>query len=269
MIPAATPGLMECEDVSRNAASSRAIPVTKKARDVLEDTAMPLYWGANQRGMQADGIDHNAKVTIEFMGQELHLSREEAVEFGRDAALALAKGLADAGYHKQICNRYLEPYGHITVLVSATEWSNFLALRDHADAEPHMRDLAMAVRAELEKPAMQTLQPGEWHMPFITDEDRERHCEAELVRKSCAHNASTSYKTVDGFDMTMEKAQSVYDGLLNGDLLHASPGEHTAKADFWNLHPLNPNLRVWQHPHEHGNFKGFRQHRKMLPNECL
>ena len=36
---------------SRNAASSRAIPVQRAMDLIKEDTAMPIHWGKNQPGM--------------------------------------------------------------------------------------------------------------------------------------------------------------------------------------------------------------------------
>ena len=38
---------------SKNASSSRAIPVAKMLQQVYEDPAMPVEWGKNQAGMQA------------------------------------------------------------------------------------------------------------------------------------------------------------------------------------------------------------------------
>ena len=38
---------------SRNAASSRAIPVEKMIHNVETNPVIPLHWGANQKGMQA------------------------------------------------------------------------------------------------------------------------------------------------------------------------------------------------------------------------
>ena len=45
--------LMTHRVFSRNASSSRAIPVTKMLAMVREDPAMPIHWGRNQPGMQA------------------------------------------------------------------------------------------------------------------------------------------------------------------------------------------------------------------------
>ena len=38
---------------SRNASSSRAIPVARQIEMIKEDPAMPIHWGKNQPGMQA------------------------------------------------------------------------------------------------------------------------------------------------------------------------------------------------------------------------
>lgn len=58
---------------SRNAASSRAIPVKKMIDDILADTAMPIHWGANQKGMQADQ-ECDAKIDLEVTASHGSLS---------------------------------------------------------------------------------------------------------------------------------------------------------------------------------------------------
>src|SRR5690606_18976165 len=91
--------------------------------------------------------------------------------------------------------------------------------------------------------AIQTLQPGEWHLPFVTDDERIQCVSVNLwdetkgledaLKLSVARCASTSYKTVDGFDMTLEKAIALHDKLLSSKPIHASPAEHVAQADSW------------------------------------
>src|SRR6266851_831068 len=39
---------------SRNAASSRAIPNKKMLERIMDDPFVPVYWGKNQSGMQAE-----------------------------------------------------------------------------------------------------------------------------------------------------------------------------------------------------------------------
>lgn len=275
--------LMTHRVLSRNAASSRAIPVKKIIDDILADTAMPLHWGANQKGMQAFE-ECNAKIDLELAGRRrMGISRASAWSDARDNAIEVARAFDAAGYHKQVVNRLLEPFMHITVLCSATEWSNFLELRDHKDAEPHIQILAREIRKCLEDDStVQTLRPGEWHLPFITDEDQYfvRTCDTrnfpeiqtleEALRKlSVARCASTSYKTVDGFNMTLEKAVEIYDRLL-GKPFHASPFEHVAQVDdFEDLayhfeRPAFKTAACWKHSEEHGNFIGFRQLRRQM-----
>lgn len=277
---------------SRNAASSRAIPVEKLIQDVIDNPAVPLFWGKNQKGMQAS---EECKAPVIIYDDRKRVTgwkepRENAWLLARDRAVELARSFAEAGYHKQIVNRLLEPFAHITVLVSATEWDNFLELRDHPDAEPHIQMLAREIRKCLEdESTIQVLQPGDWHLPFVTEEDkqavvRDRWDDGEemrrassnvpawrwygltdLIKLSVARCASTSYKTVDGFDMTLERAIQLHDKLVSSKPIHASPAEHVAQADDFGGYDLNKWL--WSNPHQHGNFVGFRQYRHMLTPE--
>lgn len=250
---------------SRNAGSSRAIPVEKLIKSVEDDPFIPLVWGKNQPGMQAGE---------ELSGTDLTMSKWSWA-IALEAAVKQARALARLGAHKQIVNRLLEPFAHITVLVSSTEWNNFLALRDHPDAEPHIQMLAREVRRELEREDnIQVLRPGEWHLPFVDFKVWSEGLPGEAttmmraIKTSVACCASTSYKTVDGFDMTPERAIELHDGFVNSRPLHASPFEHVAQADEfaeWD----NGRQWAWEYPNLHGNFTGFKQYRKMLPNECV
>lgn len=236
---------------SRNAASSRAIPVQKMIDDIIKDPTKPLFWGMNEKGMQS------------FTEADLTTRHDASVIWERAMhdAIAHAKTMTARGLHKQIINRLLEPFMHITVLVSSTQWSNFLALRDHGAAEPHMQMLAKKVRVALEEADYQVLQPGQWHLPFVS---RDQFLDLGLdasIKLSTACCASTSYKTVEGFEMTIEKATELHDKLVGAVPLHASPAEHVAQADWF-------SSNRWHTSNLHGNFTGFNQYRKMLPGEC-
>jgi hypothetical protein len=278
---------MTHRQLSRNASSSRAIPVEKLIKDVMTDPFIPLFWGKNQKGMQA-GEECNSPVPRWSipLNRWVHDSREAAWIRARNAAVTEAEGFSQAGYHKQIVNRLLEPFSHITVVASGTEWSNFRALREHPDAEPHIQILAKEIGRELDREDnIQTLEPGEWHLPFVmkedvslagkhamgaavTSSDYERIKHNLLIKLSVARCASTSYKTVEGFDMTLERAIALHDKLVSSTPLHASPCEHVARADKWKQCFANVDW-TWDHPQQHGNFVGFRQYRKMLTNECI
>lgn len=261
--------------MSRNASSSRAIPVERLIKDVLDDPFVPLHWGKNQKGMQADE-ECNARVHID----PNDVDREEAWWEGMEAAVRLARAFSEAGYHKQIVNRLLEPFAHINVVVTATEWANFLHLRDHKDAEPHIAILAREVRKAMDGSEPSFLLPGQWHLPYVDDEDIESfglendEDQLDLARKlSVARCASVSYKTVDGQPMTIARAIDLYDKLVGAEPLHASPTEHQATPDTlltgttalgWIRLP-----EQWKRPDLHKNLRGWIQFRATLPGENI
>lgn len=235
---------------SRNAASSRAIPVARIIQSILDDPYIPLVWGKNQKGMQSSE-DCNELIDV----ADMVVNRETAWQRGMYAMIDLAKSYDKAGYHKQIINRLLEPWAHITVVVTSTNWSNFLALRDDPAAEPHIQILAREMRKALSLMTYNDLQPGEWHLPFVTHPERMEYRHEACLKLSVARCASTSYKTVEGFDMTLETAARIHDGLLSAQPIHASPAEHQCYTG------TDTSL--------YGNFTGgFCQYRKTLPGEC-
>lgn len=265
-----TPVLMSDDDMSRNASSSRALPVERMLQDIIDNPAIPLFWGKNERGMQA---------WTELQGDE----KEEAIEkwmLSLRQTIDVAREMIALKVHKQIVNRILEPYSHIRVLTTSVEWLNYLALRDHPDAEPHILRLAQALRSELEREDnIQWLEPDQWHMPFmdITDEHgepvilsgtnfAENLALSNGIKLCVSRCASTSYKTVDGFDMSLERACKLHDRLIHHDPMHASPAEHAACADRLLDAPVHAGGMCieWQHQNQHANFKGFRQYRHMI-----
>lgn len=237
---------------SRNAASSRAIPVAKLIEDVERDPFVPVAWTKNEPGMQGR----------EVLGQTEEMAARDAWRYAREDAVSAAKTLAQICAHKQIVNRLLEPFGHITVVVSSTKWDNFLALRDHPDAEPHIQMLAREVRKALDGATVQTLEPGEWHLPFVYPTEFELERGDDLKKLSVARCASASYKTVDGFDMSFHRAEVIYEKLRDADPIHASPFEHVAQADDW-VGIIGVGGR-YKNTDQHRNFTGFRQLRAMV-----
>lgn len=275
--------LMTHRVFSRNARSSRAVPVKTMIEEIMTDPVVPLHWGKNQKGMQAEQ-ECNEPVSL-YVGPEhggdsvWPFPREAAWLKARGQAVKMAVNFADAGYHKQIVNRLLEPFMHIDVLVSATEWANFLWLRDHKDAEPHIAMLAREVRAVMDASTPDNLRDSQWHLPYVphweradlvkavTGRDwREDWVEADyltMIKVSAARCARISYKPFDGTsetDYTAEIAR--YDLLVGSQPMHASPVEHQATPDR-----KCDNADEWVAPGLHGNFVGWIQHRKMLKGE--
>jgi hypothetical protein len=283
---------MTHHDISKNSSSSRAVPHKKTVEALKIDPFIPSVWTGLNSGM-IGAEDPKTNVDMgEFMnfGHSFPVAREDAVILAMNKMIEFANALNQAGYSKQISNRYLEPWMHMKVVASGTNWKNLLWLRDHVAAEPHFQILAQKIKEQCEREDnIQVLEPGMWHLPWITKEDREqawsktnssmKHEDREhaafglLSNKSVAHCASVSYKTVDGFDMTFEKALELSGKLQNSDRLHASPFEHVAQADEWISIPARAPLRsmeqVWANKEQHGNLRGFRQLRKMMPGEYI
>lgn len=269
---------------SRNARSSRAVPVNTMLKEIRETPFIPWHWGKNQKGMQA-GAEHNETVLIGTNDRGPYVERQDAWLHGRNQAVELAETFAEAGYHKQIVNRLLEPFMWIDVLTSSTSWANFEHLRNHKDAEPHFRDLAQMVKEAIGNAELQTLEPGQWHLPYVPTADfysvfasgqneadvkshdqRSDEAVAILKKLSVARCARISYAPFDG-DASIEKELQRYDMLVGSDPLHASPAEHQATPDNDAGFEREGN---YANEHLAGNLgPGWIQFRKTLANEFV
>ncbi len=237
---------------SRNASSSRAIPAKKIFAEIEKDPAMPVHWGLNQKGMQARDEMDNFQASA---CQELWLD-------ARDSVLSIAQALEGMGLHKQVVNRLLEPWSHISVVVTATEFDNFFALRCHPDAQPEIKVLADKMAHLYFNHTPRRLNVGQWHLPYIQDHERFApgnlnkqgilKNEGNLIRASTARCARVSYLTHDKEEPDMDLDIVLYDRLF--DSKHMSPFEHVATP--------NADPSIWS-----GNFKGWLQYRKMLRGE--
>lgn len=285
--------LMTHRVFSRNAGSSRARPSAKIIEQVRNEPWGPIHWGANQAGMQAH---------TELEGDALKEAQYHWKLAAYNASLS-AEEMLKHGTHKQIVNRLLEPFTYIDVLVTATDFANWFALRDHPDAQPEIQELARLMKQAYQDSAPNPVHPGEWHLPYITDEDWTAaywHCKKgritrdepsyneklEIVRKvSVARCARVSYKAFDGNVAPLEENLKLFERLLVSQPLHASPAEHQAMPDeaSWiqtiavgdpddesddSENVLDTSMG-WLNPTLHGNFRGWCQYRKMLPNEFV
>jgi len=253
---------------SRNSASSRAIPVEKMIARVLEDPFVPIYWGKNQKGMQA----------AEELGER---EREQAAGTwlsARDEAVRSVRLLAvDLDVHKQIANRLLEPWLWHTCIVTATEWDNFFALRRHPAAQPEIKRAADLLFEARESSTPKALGHEEWHAPYIDLAESAAEYDVALDRLSdsavFAHVerwckvsvgrcARVSYLTHDGV-RDPDKDVALADGLLKNG--HMSPFEHVAR-------PMSGRDIAFRRPRNIseaflGNFRGWVQYRKGITGE--
>jgi thymidylate synthase ThyX len=231
--------------LSRNAASSRAIPIKKVIAAVRADPALPVFWGKNQSGMAA---------REEIEGASRDRARVEW-QAALDNALASAERLArdDIDLHKQLVNRILEPFSWITVIVSATEWANFFTQRCHPDAQPEIHALAALMLDAYRASSPREIASGAWHTPLILPDERSLDS-ATLRKLSVARCARVSYLTHDNV-RDIAKDLELYDRLMSGGANgHWSPTEHVAT-------PLDDPRETC------GNFRGWKQFRKLFSAE--
>ena len=231
---------------SRNASSSRAIPTDKLIMSALLDCAMPVEWHYNEPGMQGTTVMSDADA------DEARMLWLEA----RDHAVMVARRMRGVNTHKQVINRLLEPFTHITTLITSTEWSNFFDLRCHPDADPTMRALAEAMRDAI---AASVPVERAWHLPYIGDDELRLGengggllaADAAAPMISAARCARVSYLTHAGEKPDIDKDLALAKRLL--DSRHLSPFEHQAQADPEHLRRC-----------DHGNFTGWIQHRQVV-----
>lgn len=295
--------LMTHRLLSRNAMSSRAIPIKKMIEQVQQNPAMPVKFGKNQPGMQ-DAGEHSAQLGDGY-------SAEEWWKLAGLSAARFAAEFADAGYHKQIANRLLEPYQRMKTVVTATDWNNFFWLRVDPDADPTIYELAKAMKEASDNSIPDPLEPGQWHTPYVDHvygfediDDKEcavfeGYCvldeenkpvmltleEALAISASCC--AQVSYRVLN---TSKEKALDIYEKLVSGNKVHASPFEHQAtpmteyreieNSDYLTIGHINfPRDPIsWEEGITHadrqgqlwsGNLRGWRQHRQLVPDNAI
>lgn len=233
--------LMTHRVFSRNAASSRAIPVDKMIARVLAEPAEPSHWGKNQKGMQArTELDTAAADDAKC---EWRLAMLDAVGH--------AFKLQRLGAHKQIINRLLEPFAHITTIVSATEFGNFFNLRVHPDAMPEFIELATLMLLHYQNSTPSLKQYHEWHLPFSCKYLHEEGLtESQLLKIATARCARVSYLNFQG-DIDHDSDYRLHDDLLASG--HMSPFEHVA--------------RPCPAQQSDSNFVGWQQYRKLQAAE--
>jgi len=225
---------------SKNAASSRAIPVKKQIEKVRSNPVIPSWIGKNQKGMQA-AQEADEETTEKFLYAWKH---------GANSMANLAEHMAqDLDIHKQIANRIIEPWSYITVILSATEFQNFFGLRCHKDAQPEFQVLAYRMLEAYVESEPQEIEG--WHIPY-GDRISPGYTEQEKILIACGRIARVSYENHDG-EMNEEDDMKLANNLIKAG--HMSPFEHVARASN------HPNILS-------GNFKGWIQYRKTIQGEC-
>ncbi len=250
--------LMTHREFSRNAASSRAIPISKVIEQVQNNPAMPYRWQVNIKGMQG-----GTELTEEQCNEGIY-----QWNIARDSAVNSVSNLQLLGAHKQICNRLLEPFVWMTTIISSTNWNNFFHLRCNDLADPTIRHIAEMIRFVIENNEPNSLVNEQWHLPFISKEDwtgkRDLSDAFEVlnsVRKiSVARCARVSYLNHESknIEKDLELALTLEH---NG---HWSAFEHVAcPTPWWNVELDAINVLG-------GNFhNSWKQYRKTFESEYV
>lgn len=265
---------------SHSVASSRAIPPERLIEQVERYPFVPEF----ARRVLGMGVGEPLR------GHELKSARD-AWARALNSSLESARRMVELNVDKSRVNRLLEPYLYVTDIITGTEWSNFLALRDHPDAQPEFRIIARMMREAMDVSEPETLDYGEWHLPLVLDEeiasmlvkdDREWD---ELKRISAGRVARVSFDRhgdVEDHVSSINRARRL---IESG---HLSPFEHVARPinpstshvdSKWILHGFNPDgvlddeIEVVDGVNRLSantfvnNFRGWIQMRAEIPNQ--
>lgn len=239
--------------LSRNAESGRVISATRRVRMVKSDPFKPATWQQDEKGMRPG----------DPLAPEVQDRCDTIWGGAAGAAMIAAEKLAELGAHRQQVNSLLIPFGHIGVVVTATEWGNFFALRVPPGAREEFREVALEMARQYRDGTPYPMQSFMWHLPFVTPDELAYLCslrngqddylemavERDLIAASVARCARVSYAARDGKPTTLAADRDLAARLETAG--HASPFEHQAR-------PADSASE------RSGNFVGWHQHRQML-----
>jgi len=306
---------------SFSVASSRAIPYGKQRAQVFCDPVIPIAYQATHKGMQGSALLTDG--WPEFCEKIWLGLRSDAVRAADELDRLYQKDDGEwVGLTKQLLNRMIEPWVSTRCIITATEWDGFFRLRhpwrnvcDPMDgetfqewedepnlefpAEIHIQELAIKMKTAIDASTPAKLEAGDWHLPFIGDEDAEtvegmgiKEMENDeniwlderiedyaadlMIRLSAARNAFTSYDRNEG--KSPESELKTAESLIK--MHHWSPFEHQAMATSLEEHKKQSSMGSTYGPIPDGmeiridgkrnasywsrNFKGWVQARATL-----
>lgn len=263
--------------LSRNSASSRAIPIEKSLIQIRENPYIPEVFGGKQKGMSAGPPIENQK----------------AAYHNWMAAIGAAELRADIfnkmDVHKSLANRILEPFKWHTCIVSGTDWGNFFALRCSENAQAEIRRIATMMQEAYFNNEPKELTSGQLHLPLVSDEeiDNEAMSHADpwvdwqmWGKVAIGRVARVSFERHEEKDKDGDIAR--HDRLKENR--HLSPFEHVARpfsGTEWQAVDTARNAlqmiygeqipefveRLCRQLEYSGNFRGWIQHRAGIPFE--
>ncbi len=294
--------------LSRNSASSRAIPFEKNLEMLKKNPFIPIAWMKDHKGMQ--GTEFFTKQEAE----DLHLVDDHLEDL--DDVIQQAVRNSKKGVTKQLVNRKLEYYMYHTVVVTATDWENFFALRcpryvfkvtnsendgdrlfrstkdvlkilpalesyttlnwlshNEGQADIHMMAVAEAMWDAYNESIPKQLKGGEWHIPFGDNIDRTNDMFNNITKElddSVAIKIATARCARVSYTVVGEenKPDNYEADIKLHDRLAAS-GHWSPFEHCAKAMDIEPIGLCEQHLIWSGNFKGFVQYRKTFNNENI
>lgn len=209
---------------SRNASSSRAVPVERTIQNILNDPWVPSDVYKNCKGMQGKDIVNEDDYDI--FCEEWQDAAFKAIE--------VAHKMIDNGFHKQHINRILEPFTKIKVIVTATEWSNFFDLRLSPDADPEIQHLAKAIKMAMDAVSNTYIYinaHGGRTLPYVNFDEMDAIDDLRILTLiSAARCARVSYLNHDGSKPDILKDLTLAKRLIDSG--HMTPFEHQCRYSF-------------------------------------
>lgn len=206
---------------SRNASSSRAVPVERTIQNILNDPWVPSDVYKNCKGMQGKDIVNEDDYDI--FCEEWQDAAFKAIE--------VAHKMIDNGFHKQHINRILEPFTKIKVIVTATEWSNFFDLRLSPDADPEIQHLAKAIKMAMDAVSNTYVYinaHGGRTLPYVNFDEMDAIDDLRILTLiSAARCARVSYLNHDGSKPDILKDLTLAKRLIDSG--HMTPFEHQCR----------------------------------------
>lgn len=291
--------------ISKNSASSRAVPVLRRIAMLQSDPFVPEAFGKNRAGMQpGEALEGDVDAAArDHWGRAMSCAIEEA------------RALEGINVHKQYANRLLEPFLWHTAILSGTDWQNLWNLRVHPAAQGEFQKIARIMRDlyDASEPRLVGYE-DDWHLPMVEGPEHDEFNlrvdglkGRDLAKISAARCGRVSFLTHDGTKNPPAKDIERADSFIKDG--HLSPLEHSARpmtewelrayeqfeADFnvegegvrtmrvskEFLHqvrdmkgplPGAPMIALVSTPkrvHYCGNFNGWVQLRKLVPGEAV
>ncbi len=249
--------------LSRNSASSRAIPVDVQLQRFIEDPWYPLEWPREQPGMQGGTfLADDDLVAAQRLMHDVHAWTSSLItQYLREHPEKPTR------LHKSLINRLMEWGQSHTVLLSGTTWEGFFDQRCSPLAQPEFRIPAEMIYDAMQESRPVELTPDQFHTPFILP-DEEFPDEMTKCMVSSARCARTSYMTHAGIRDVAEDV-AMFGRLATADPMHASPLEHVARPSLTNdayatIEDFDGNVTGSVRVPLLGNFLGYRQFRHMI-----